>query len=150
MNRHTRTLIASALALTSVAGTADARTVSAMIGKPQNPADAGCFSEWYATQTNNCAGTRIMHFPLPVDTSGSYWGYVNAYGASSANNVGCQVFGLDAGTNYVWAGPIVYLPTFGTSTGIELGRAYTPDLGTLNIACWINQGGRVNSVSCGL
>lgn len=150
MNRYTRTLVASALALTSVAGTAHARSVSAMIGKPQNPADEGCFSEWYATQTNNCAGTRIMHFPLPVDTSGTYWLYVNAFGASSANTVGCQGFGLNKEVTLVWSTPVRYLSTFGASAGIDVGGVYVPDLGTLTVACWLNQGGRVNSISWGL
>ncbi|WP_163992866.1 hypothetical protein [Pyxidicoccus caerfyrddinensis] len=150
MNRHTRTVVASLFALSTFAGSAQARSVSAFSGKPTNPADATCFSEWYGTLTNNCSGTRVLEFPLPIDTSGSYWGYVNAYGATSANNVGCQVFGLDKGVSLVWGGSIIYLPTFGASAGIELGRAYAPDLGTLNIACWVNQGGRVNSVSWGL
>jgi hypothetical protein len=150
MNRYTQTFVASLLALSTFAGSAHARSASAFIGRAQNPADAGCFSEWYGTLTNNCSGTRVLFFPLPVDATGSYWGYVNAYGASSANNVGCQVFGLNKEVTLVWGGSVVYLQSFGASAGIELGRGYVPDLGTLNAACWVNQGGRVNNVSWGL
>jgi hypothetical protein len=149
MNRFTQTAVASLLALTTFAGAAHARSASAFIGRAQNPADASCFSEWYGTLTNNCSGSRVLYFPLPIDHSGNYWTYVNAYGASSANNVGCQPFGLNKEVTLVWGGGIVYLQTFGASAGIEVGGTYAPDLGTVNVACWVNQGGRVNNVSWG-
>jgi hypothetical protein len=150
MNRYTKTVVASLLALSTFAGTAHARSASGIFGRAQVPSDAGCFSEWYGTQTNNCAGTKVLYFALPVDTAGSYWVYVNAYGASTANNVGCQVFGLNKEVSLVWASGLTYMNTFGGPADIHVGRGYAPEFGTLNAACWVNQGGRVNNVTWGL
>ncbi|WPB73787.1 hypothetical protein KYC5002_32700 [Archangium violaceum] len=125
-----KTLIASALVLTSVAGTANARTLAGWHGKPQLHADGACMGESWTTETNNCARTVVLFYPLKVDGSGNYRVIVNAYGATSANNVGCRFFGLSSDATSMSSVPLGYLPGFGTNREISLGPVYVPPGGT--------------------
>ncbi|NNC19833.1 hypothetical protein HRD49_33665 [Corallococcus exiguus] len=146
MAHYKRILIASAVVLGSVAGTASARTVSGWHGKPQLQADGACLGESWTTQTNNCPRTVGLFYPLQVDDSGNYRVTFNAYGASSANNVGCRFFALSRDATQMWSVPVTYLPSFGANVSVALGPVYVPVGGTLNLACDLNQGARVNSV----
>jgi len=139
------------IALGICAASASARTVSPFAAsKPYNSADSACFSEWYGAIINNCSGNaRAIQIAIPVDTSGGVWGYATAYGATAANNVGCQTFGIDQYITSVWASPVVYLSTFGSPSSIGMGGAYVPDLGPAFMACWLNQGGQLRTVSWG-
>ncbi|NTX08114.1 MULTISPECIES: hypothetical protein [Myxococcus] len=144
-----KTLIVSALMLTSVAGTANARTVAGWHGKPQLHADGACMGESWTSQTNNCSRNVTLFYPLMVDASGNYRVLVNAYGATTANNVGCRFFGLSSDATSIWSVPVSYLPGFGTNREIFLGPVFVPayGTGTLNLACDVSPGGRVNSVN---
>ncbi len=150
MTRHTRIAVASLLALSTLAGSAQARSMTGFGGRARDPADSNCFSEAYGAHTNNCNTARILEFSLPVDAPGDYWGYVNAYGATSSNNVGCHLFGLNKDASLIWAGPVVYLPVFGTSVDILPARVHVPSFGTLSAGCWVHPGGRVTSVGWSL
>jgi hypothetical protein len=147
MTHHMKTLVASALALASVAGTANARSVAGWHGKPQLQVDGACMGESWTTQTNNCTRAVTLFFPTTVDSSGNYRLVVNAYGATTANNVGCRFFGLTSDATGMYSVPVTYLPSFGTNQNISLGPVYAPSGGTLNVACTLSPGGRVNSVS---
>ncbi|MCP3061090.1 hypothetical protein LXT21_20110 [Myxococcus sp. K38C18041901] len=142
-----KTLVASALVLTSVAGTANARTVAGWHGKPQIHADGACTGESWTTLTNNCSWTITVFYPLMVDGSGNYRVTVNAYGATPANNVGCRFFGLTKDATGIYQVPLGYLPGFGANRDIVLGPVFVPAGGTLNLACDLSPGARVNSVN---
>ncbi|MGK3984787.1 hypothetical protein WME99_17205 [Sorangium sp. So ce136] len=107
---------------------ASARTTSPFAAaKPYNSADSACFSEWYGTITNNCSGgARLVQLALPVDTSGAVWGYATAYGATWANTVGCQTYGVDQYVTSYWASPVVHLSSFGSPSSISMSGAYVP------------------------
>jgi len=126
-----------------------ARTTVAFIGRPNNPAEAGCFGEWFGSMRNYCSTPSYFTVPLTVDAWGYYWVTVSAYGASSANNVGCQAFGVFKTTtdwaSYYGSGTR-YLPSFGASADIALSPVYVPGDGALFAACTINPGGQINVV----
>ena len=146
-------LICTLLTALGVCATpASARGVAPFSGsKPQNFADSACFTEFGAGGiVNNCSGERLIHIATPVDTHGNVWGYATVYGATSDNAVSCQMFGIDPNSLYsYWASPRVYPSQYGSLQGITMGGAYVPDLGAAYMACWLNQGGVLRSVSWG-
>lgn len=83
---------------------------------------------------------------MVVDNAGNQTVNVSAYGASSANNVGCVAVGLDYHVTSYWSSPTTYLPSFGSSQQITLTGAYVPSMGRLYVTCYMNTGGRVNTI----
>lgn len=149
--KNTFSIGALLTALAVCAASASARGVAPFAAsKPQDSADSACFTEYGAGGiVNNCSGTRLIHIATPVDTSGSVWGYATAYGATQANNVACQMFGIDPYSFSYWFSPQVSPSTHGSLSSIEMHGAYVPDLGGAYMACWLNQGGVLRSVSWG-
>lgn len=128
-------------------GSASARTVPPDVGRAINFSDEGCFSLWYSAVTNNCSTQRAYEMPMVVDSAGNKTVYVNAYGAGTANNVGCRAVATDAQVSTYWASPTVYLSSFGSAQTITLNGAYVPSGGRMYVTCYMNPGGRVNSVN---
>jgi hypothetical protein len=135
------------LATGAVALPAFARSVVAYAGgRSAFPGDASCFAEDWGGAKNNCATMKSYEISLPVDSPGSKNVWVNAYGASASNNVGCAAIGIDWAISTHWGGTKVYLPSFGSSATIVTG-AYVPSGGSLYLYCAVDPGGRINSVN---
>jgi len=141
--------IAAVVALGSVAVTASAHNALSGSGHAVPLSNSSCFSESYGSITNNCAGAQL--FEIPLDASTNLWGYLNAtisaYGATSSNNVGCTAIGVNSDITAAWGGSYTYLSAFGAPQTITLPGAYVPGGGSGYIACYINQGGRINVVN---
>jgi hypothetical protein len=151
MNRILKSvLVVSAVAsLGALAAPASARSSDAFMGRSQNPADYGCFSESFGSLTNNCTATKLLLIPLVMDPGPfNNWlnATVNAYGATPSNNVGCGAYGIDKTTLSVWSPGLVYLSSFGSPQDIVPSGAYYPADGTAYVACYVSPGGRVNTV----
>ncbi len=134
-----------ALALGAVASPAEARTVSALTGGA-NGGDQACLEIWYGTMTNRCSHTVSFDWPLVVDTAGTHYVTVTAYGASSSQNVGCRAEGLNKESTTVWysnGGAYIYLPRFGAAADIVTSGAYTPSGGQILVNCQMNVGSRI-------
>jgi hypothetical protein len=147
LTRSTLVAVAAVLAIGAISLPAAARTTVAFAGRANDPADAGCFSEWYGTMTNVCGATKVLVIPITVDPAGNYTVTVTGYGASASNNVGCQALGIDKDTTSVWGSSMNYLPSFGAPTDIAPLYSYVPGSGSLFAACWVNPGGRVNVIN---
>ncbi|WP_437669356.1 hypothetical protein [Sorangium sp. So ce131] len=151
MNRIVKSALiaASAVALAAVALPASARSTVAFIGRAQNPADAGCFGEWYGSMVNNCSSEKLLILPLVMDPGPfNNWANVTvtAYGTNSASNVRCATIGVDRATGGIWGDAYRNLPAFGSRQDIVLpGTFYNPD-STAYAACFVGPGGQVNQV----
>ena len=150
--KNTFSIGALLTALAICAASASARGVAPFSGsKAQNPAESGGFTESGAGGvTNNCPGEKIIHIATPVDTHGGVWGYVTAYAATTENMVSCQMFAIDQWNPwYVSASPRLNVDRLGSFGSITMGGGDVPDLGAAYMACWLNQGGIIRSVSWG-
>src|SRR5262249_25412249 len=119
------------------------------VGRPNNPAEAGCFSEWFGTMRNNCSTPSYFTVPLTVDPAGNYYVTVWAFGATSSNNVLCAAFGILNSTTRTasyYGGAVYGLSSFGAAAAIPLPTTYVPVGGSLFVACTVNPGGQVNLV----
>ena len=138
-----------ALAATSAPASADEIT-AAVAGRAQNPADAGCFSEWFGTLRNICNSPRMLLVPMAVDEPGYHAVTVFAYGASPSNYVQCSSLGVFNTTTPSWASYYSSgwkgLSTFGAVEGISLAATYVPGGGAIYVACVLNPDAQVNVV----
>ena len=151
MNRIVKSTLvaASALALGAITLPAAARSTVAFIGRAQNPADAGCFTESYGSLTNSCGTTKLMIIPVTMDP-GPFNNYLNAtvtaYAANSTGLVQCASFGIDRPSGGYWGGAYQNLPAFGSRQDISLpGAFFYPD-GAAFVGCYVGPGGQVNQV----
>src|SRR5262249_16754357 len=98
MNRIMKSLSAPAVLFPAGLATpnAHARGVGAFSGKANPLAGSSCFGEFWDGVVNQCSTQKRWDVPLAVDPAGSYTVWVHAYGATPANNVGCQALGVDA------------------------------------------------------
>jgi hypothetical protein len=135
-----------ALAIGAVALPAAARGTVATAGIALPESDAGCFSEFYGARLNVCGSTKLLRFSPSIDSSGSKDVWVFAEGAGPSNNVGCQALGIDSSVTWYWASPTNYLPAFGSTQTIYLSGAQAPGWGAFFVNCYVNSGGRVNSI----
>lgn len=148
MNHHLKKTgtVSAIVALTLIPFGVTARTVPASIGKAVVPADNACFSSSSGSIRNSCATAKSFDVPLPVDNAGGKTVHVAAYGATSANNVGCIAVGVNRELTITWASQRMWLSGFGGSRIITLTGANVPNSGYLYVHCTVNPGGRVNNV----
>ncbi|KYF76191.1 hypothetical protein BE17_08265 [Sorangium cellulosum] len=151
MNRLVKStlVVASALALGALTLPAAARSSVGFLGRAQNPADAGCFGEYYGSLVNNCSATKLMILPVTMDP-GPFNNYLNAtvtaYAANGTGLVQCASFGIDRASGGYWGGAYQNLPAFGSRQDIVLpGAFFYPD-GAAYVACYVGPGGQVNQV----
>lgn len=147
INRSTAVGLAAVLGLAAASVPASARSIIAFAGRAQNPADAGCFGEWFGTLTNGCSTARGLIEPLVIDAAGNYTVIVTAYGATPGNNVGCAAFGINKETTVFWGGAYSYLPTFGAAADLTLTTFAPFPGGAIYAACTVNSGGRVDVIN---
>jgi hypothetical protein len=143
--RQLLVLTAIALPIGILSQPVEARSVAAATGVVGGP-DVSCLGFFFGTVTNTCARTISFDWPLVVDTAGNKTVTVEAFGSTSANNVGCRAEGLDAQTTTLWAsngGAYQFLPTFGTSATISMTGSFVPSGGQLLVNCQMNQGSRI-------
>jgi len=149
MTHYTRPIVASLLALSTLAGSAHAETVSAFYGKAYYPSEAGCFSESYGTLTNICSGgAKLLKFSLiQTNATGYYSGIVNAYGPNGLDDVSCYMVTANSDTSVGYIGPTGTLSAIGYPVDIPLGSIVVFNRGTLNLDCWVKPGGRVQNIT---
>jgi hypothetical protein len=135
-------LVAMAFVPLSVA----ARTMPASSGKAVNWSENSCFGMNGSSMTNHCTSPKSFELPLTVDNAGWKTVYVTAYGASSANNVGCAAAGVNREMTAFWSSPGVWLGGFGSSQVLTLTNIYVPAGGYMFANCTMHPGGRVNVV----
>ncbi|NTX08302.1 MULTISPECIES: hypothetical protein [Myxococcus] len=143
-----RPLVAGAVLLSmAVPGAALARAASGFLGSPYNPADAGCFSNYYGSARNNCSTTRSWCIPAVVDPAGSYTVNVVAYAPNTSATVGCYATGVDDAISAVWTSGMRYVSSFGSGARyITLTGAYVPGNGQLFVCCDVGPGAGVNGI----
>lgn len=140
-------VIASVLAIGASSLPVDARTNVGFTGRARDPADAGCFGEWWGTMTNYCGTAKQFIVPLTVDAVGYHTVTVTGYGATPNNNVTCQTFGVNKETTGVWGSGAYSLPRFGAAADISPLTSYVPLGGSLFVTCEVQPRGVVNVVS---
>ena len=151
MNSIQKTFAAVAIAGLSfaVAPPADARSIGAWSGKPQDSRESDCFAENYMSVTNTCNDTLIWEVPLVVESSGPFNPTINVYASGSTGNVACQTMALfqDSGGGGTRTTPHVGPSQANVPMNIQPGAESIPNGGTLTVACWLGLGGRINSVN---
>lgn len=143
----TKMIIAAAtLALAAVPAMAHGRTASGFGEGRVTPGEESCWSEFFGGATNSCSGSRRLVLPILNDSTNKNVAVtVNAYGASSTNNVGCYTQGRSKDAATFWSSPTKYLASFGSGQDIVLAGTWVPTDGMMDTYCFVNQGGRVNS-----
>jgi len=153
MNAFQKNLAALAVVALGLgfAPNARARSVAAWSGSPENFADYTCFTENYASATNTCSGAaRIWEVPLPIDSNGPFTVTINVTPTSSVQSVGCEVATLNSDSTQSWTtftSGLIYPTQPSVAQNITGGPAPVPNGGTLYAACWVAEGGRINSVN---
>lgn len=137
-------LSAFALAVVSP-GSAEARSLSAFLGQPQNPADYSCFTNGGGMVTNRCSGTRRFCITLPVDDP-THSIDVTIYSPDSAHVTGCFAQAMSRyGSGAGWTGQ-KYTSVMRSYEVVGLGELTVPFAGALYACCDIPTGGWVTSV----
>jgi hypothetical protein len=124
---------------------ADARSAGAILGLAAG-SDMACLAINTATLQNNCGHTVSLDIPLTVDTAGVKTVTVTAFGATSANNVGCRADATDKTVlTHIFSngGAYQFLPSFGSRVDINLSGVTVPNAGQLMVNCQVNNGGLV-------
>lgn len=131
----------------AVPGAAFARAAPGFLGSPYNPADAGCFTNYYGSARNTCATTKGWCIPAVVDPAGSYTVNVVAYAPNPSATVGCSATGIDDAITSVWTSGMRYVSSFGAGARyITLTGAYVPGNGQLFVCCDVGAGAGVNGI----
>jgi hypothetical protein len=115
-----------------------------------------CWSLFFDTISNGCGDVETLDIPILYEWSGPGGGgwtamYVNAFGASANNNVGCQAVSVDGvhATNNLtyWASGYYYLPQFGHTQTLMLGNGvWVPAQGYEFVTCQVSPGGQINNI----
>jgi len=151
MNSIQKTLAAVAVAALSfaVSPPADARSIGAWAGKPQDSHALPCFTENYMSVTNACSQTFIWEVPLVVESATPFNPMINVVAAGSTDNVVCQTMALfqDSTGGGTRTTPRVGPSQANVAMNIQPGFESVPSGGTLTVACWVGPLGRINSVN---
>jgi hypothetical protein len=140
-------LAIAGLCVSAFAPVAAARGLGGYGGHADNPSQATSFSEIWNSVSWNGSGTARWDIPLVIDPVGNYsptaWVYVN--GVSS--NVSCtvQAVNQNEGTisNTRWVSPGV-----GNAwTSVNPGTVTTVYNGSLEMACFLGKGSRIQTVA---
>jgi hypothetical protein len=142
--RYAMGFVAIAGATMAVGATAEARSVSAFTGQPQNPNDYTCFTNSGGTVSNVCASTRRFCAALVVD--------------DASHDPQVTVFAPDIGHNIICFGQTVnpdgspfsntkhFSPThFGVTQTLDLGSVTVPDAGALWVCCDVAPGATIDT-----
>ncbi|WP_141618879.1 hypothetical protein [Myxococcus sp. AB036A] len=123
-----------------------ARSFPASGGRPVSWEDGECFRMSGSAMYNNCTTQRRYEFALTIDGAGSKTVLVTAYGATSSNNVGCAVAGVNREGTLAWGGTRKWLPGFGSRQIITLTDGYMPSGGYMYLNCQVDPGGMLVAV----
>jgi hypothetical protein len=139
---------AMTLALFGLPDSSEARNLPPRLGSPAFLSDAGCFSKFGPTITNEfCAGETPWYVPIIIDGTGL--GSLNvtvwAQGLSAGNTVRCRLWSTSRDGGGHLSSGFVALPFFGPSTTINLSVTVPID-GTLQLDCLLGQGAKVHTV----
>ncbi|MFY2558416.1 hypothetical protein ACN469_12365 [Corallococcus terminator] len=131
----------------AVPGAAFARAAPGFLGSPLDPADAGCFSNYYGSARNNCSTPRTWCIPGVVDPAGAYTVNVVAFAPTPSATVGCSAAGVNDAISAVWSSGVVYVSSFGSGARyITLVGAVVPGNGQLYVCCDVGPGAGVNGI----
>jgi hypothetical protein len=128
-------------------GIANAMSIPAFLGQPQNPADYSCFQNSFGTVVNTCSTTRRFCVSLPVDSSGRFV-QANVLAPDVTRNVSCFAQAVtrdlfDAGRTPRPVSPSV----FGVSQVLNLGAFSVPFAGALFACCDIAPGAALQTLA---
>ena len=144
MKRQLKQGVLAVVALLPLA--AMARTVPASAGRPVNWAEGTCFYISGSTISNSCTVRKYFEFALTIDSAGSKTVAITAEGATTSNNVGCAVAGVNREGTLVWGGTRKWLPAFGSTQIITLTDGYVPAAGYMYLNCHLDPGGLIRTV----
>jgi hypothetical protein len=125
-------------ATVAVGATAEARSVAAFAGQPQNPLDYDCFVNANGVVTNICNTTRQFCVPLVVDDGGPHPVQVEVRASDTKHNLTCfaQVGAQNGG--FAGGSQMLPAPALATDVVINLGGQSTPAGGTLWACCKVD------------
>lgn len=123
-----------------------ARSFPASGGRPVDWADGTCFGMSGSAMYNTCTTAKRYEFALMIDSAGSKTVQVIGYGATSSNNVGCAVAGVNREGTLAWGGTRKWLPGFGSRQTITLTDGYVPAGGYMYLNCQVEPGGTIIAV----
>jgi hypothetical protein len=130
------------------APSAGARSVSGWSGEPQNLENGGCFSESYATVSQSgCSGTQTWEVPLVVDAGGTWNVTVNVTAASSTASISCLAFAITQDGSTHTQSTQYYPSSTGVAQNLPTMSVSVPSAGAMYLACFMNQGTKINTVN---
>ncbi len=129
-----------------LAGSSQARSVSAFAGQPQQPGAYSCFTNSYGAVTNTCSAVRSYCVALPVD-SPTHAVQATVYAPDSSHTIGCHARSVTRnGGGYQWTGQTIYPSVFGSHQILALGTLGVPSAGALYACCEFDQTAKWDSV----
>jgi hypothetical protein len=139
-----RSLVLFGGGLLLVAAAASARTVPALGGRPASD-DFSCFRSSQGSVSNSCSTAQTYDIPLTVNNVGAKSVFINAFGASAANNVCCSVVAVNSTATVFSGSASLCLPSFGAVVPIQLSGATVETNGYLSASCTVQPGGRIHN-----
>jgi hypothetical protein len=155
MNKVVKSIIGAALfagMVASVTAPAQARTASASMGQPADPAQYGCFhqNEWnggFGNVINECGTQQRYCTALTTDTSGKHEVVVDVLAPDTQHNISCFAIGAtqSSADNIGWTGA-KSPQQFGVAQAVDLGFVVLPNSGSIMMCCDMQPGSSLNSV----
>jgi hypothetical protein len=125
----------------------EARSVSAFLGQPQNPANYSCFGNGNGGVINTCAGAaRRFCVALPIDAASSTVTVTVQGSIPGTNTVGCQAYSVTRAAVGYANGPYVSSALV-TPVPLSLGTLGVPAAGGLYACCDLAQNAKMLSVN---
>jgi len=154
MGKSSLKVVGAALVFGSVAvaGLAQARNATSIIGRPGSPSDLGCFTHSWFQVSNTCTSTKEYNLPLPIDSSGTKSVTVSVSLDWQHGSFTCQSFGLDKNSTTYWNSALVYANGGPAVLTLQSGgfdyydlpmSVYVPGSGNLSVQCFVPQSGRI-------
>jgi hypothetical protein len=132
--------------LGAIAGSGEARSVSAFMGQAQSFADGSSFYNTRGIVVGNSATTKQWCLAMPVETN-NHTIYVWVKSPDINHNIQCQAWALSGSGTITWAGGWLSPPTMGVNYSMNLGTVSVIANGGLYACCNMPQGAAWDSAN---
>ena len=126
---------------------ASARGLGGFGGHADNASQQTSFSEVWNAVVYNGSGSARWDIPLVIDGVGTEWTFVYAFVNGVSSNVSCSVQAVSQDTSFI-SSTSWHSPSVGNAwTSIALPTVTTVTNGSLEMACFLGNGSRIQTVT---
>jgi hypothetical protein len=143
-------LLIAAAAIGPSGSVAEARSVSAFLGHPENPNDYSCFTNANGRISNVCYSSnqpKRYCVALPVDSSGEYIVQVTASAPDAEHGLSCFSRAMDRHAMSSWGSTNRPLTSFGSPQVIQMTYNKVPSFGVLYACCDMLPGSSISTIN---